>query len=61
MDQCFQKWLTIMDFKDIFLLLFTYDKQIFDYALILSWFYATLERLIFLFAFRAADTSKWNC
>lgn len=49
-----------MDFKDIFLLLFIYDKQIFDYALIHLWFYTTLERLIFLFAFRAEDTIKLN-
>lgn len=54
MDWRFQKWLTIMDIKDIFLFLFTYDKQIFDYALILSWFYTTLERLIFFVCFQSS-------
>lgn len=57
-----KKWLTVTDFnyKDILLLLFTYGKQIFDYALIFHGSVQYQKGLIFLFTFRAADTSKWN-
>lgn len=54
MDWSFQRWLTIMDFKDIFLWFFIYGKQVFDYALILSWFYTTLKGVDFLVCFQSS-------